>query len=49
MQTKVTLQLFIEHEKEGTYFTLPFTVPPGTAAMSLFYRYSRHLEGEVPA
>jgi hypothetical protein len=43
----LTLQLFIEHAREGTYFTLSFTMPPDTASFSLTYRYERQHENEV--
>ncbi len=36
------IQYFIGHEREGTYFTLPFTMPPETESLSLTYRYERH-------
>ena len=42
-----TIQFFVEHEREGTYFTLPFTMPPDTEAFSLTYRYERHHESEI--
>jgi len=41
-----TLQIHIEPERAGTYFTLPFTVPPGIEALSLTYRYERHYQEE---
>ena len=49
MQNMMTLQLFIEHAREGTYFTLPFSMPADTASMSLAYSYPRHLESEAQA
>ena len=39
--TKIILELFIEHAQEGDYITLPFNMPPGTAAMTLRYEYQR--------
>jgi hypothetical protein len=46
MQGKKVLELFIDHTKEGTYFTLPFTMPPDTESMTLRYLYERHHESE---
>lgn len=40
----LSLTLQIEHEREGSYFTLPFTMPENTAGFSLAYRYERHRE-----
>jgi hypothetical protein len=49
MKTVVVHELFIEHAKEGAYFTLPFNMPEGTAALGLAYRYARHQEYETQA
>ncbi len=46
MQKKLTLPLFIEHDREGAYFTLPFTMPADTEQLILSYRYDRHIESE---
>ena len=48
MQTQLTLDLFIEHNREGTYLTLPFSMPAGTESLTLAYRYERHHETETP-
>lgn len=48
MQNKLTLPLFIDHARQGSYFTLPFTMPPDTAALSLSYHYERHHESQAP-
>ena len=48
MQEKLELRLFIEHGRQGTYFTLPFTMPPDVESMVLRYSYDRHLERELP-
>jgi hypothetical protein len=48
-QNKYTLQLSIEHSRQGSYFTLPFNMPAGTAALSLAYHYERHHESQSPA
>ena len=39
---KLSLEIFIEHSQEGDYITLPFNMPPDTAAMTLSYHYARH-------
>ena len=49
MTQKKTLELFIEHDREGSYFTLPFTMPPDTESLTLSYHYQRHLEVENQA
>jgi len=46
MQEKMVLKLFVEHNQEGTYFTLPFKLPPNTETLTLGYRYERHRESE---
>ena len=45
---KITLQLFIEPVRAGSYFTLPFTMPPDTAGLSLTYHYERQHESDLP-
>ncbi|MGI6615478.1 MAG: PHP domain-containing protein [Dethiobacteria bacterium] len=47
MDNRLELNLFIEPGREGTYFTLPFTMPPDVESMSLRYRYDRHLESQI--
>jgi hypothetical protein len=32
----------VDHDREGTYLTLPFTMPEDTESFSLAYRYDRH-------
>jgi hypothetical protein len=39
--SRITLELFIDHAQEGDYITLPFNMPPDTAAMTLRYEYQR--------
>ncbi len=46
MQRIKVIELFIEHDREGTYFTLPFTMPPDTEKLTLSYMYERHRESE---
>lgn len=41
MENKVTIPLFIAKGREGTYFTLPFTVPADVESLTLAYRYPR--------
>jgi hypothetical protein len=45
--TQQTIQFFVGHEREGTYFTVPFTMPPNTESFSLSYRYERHHESAI--
>jgi hypothetical protein len=45
---KLTLSLFIEPGRAGSYFSLPFSMPAGTAALSLTYRYERQHESASP-
>jgi len=46
--TRMQIPLFIEHSKQGTYFTIPFTMPDTTEILSLSYHYGRHRESESP-
>jgi hypothetical protein len=47
IETRLTIPLFIGHERQGTYFTLPFTMPPDTEVFSLSYDYERRHESEI--
>jgi hypothetical protein len=47
-EIKLQIPLFIEHNRQGTYFTLPFTMPENTEVFSLSYAYTRHQETQVP-
>ncbi len=47
MAETISLQLFIAPTQAGTYFTLPFTMPPDTERLHLTYRYERHHEAET--
>lgn len=49
MDTTFTIQLLIEPEREGSYFTLPFTLPAGTEVLRLAYHYERYSESKSPA
>src|SRR4030043_228047 len=46
-ETRMKIPLLIEHSRQGTYFTLPFTMPANTASFSLTYSYKRHNETEI--
>jgi len=43
-ETGMQIPLFIEHGRQGTYFTLPFTMPANTESFTLTYQYQRHHE-----
>lgn len=42
MQNQQILELFIQPEQQGTYFTLPFAMPADTEEFTLQYSYDRH-------
>ena len=42
MTKKKEIEIFIEPAQEGSYITLPFEMPPETAAMQLSYTYKRY-------
>lgn len=44
MDNQVTLNLFVDHSREGSYFTLPFSMPPDTERLKLSYHYDRRPE-----
>jgi hypothetical protein len=44
--TCIQIPLFVDHRQQGTYFTLPFTMPANIESFSLTYRYERHFESE---
>lgn len=44
MPKTITLNPFIDHSREGEYFTLPFTVPPNIESLTLRYAYDRRPE-----
>jgi len=48
VSTETRLEVFIPHEREGEYFTLPFEMPPHTASMTLTYTYERGPTDTVP-
>jgi PHP domain len=47
IETRIQIPLFIEQGRQGTYFTLPFTMPDNTETFSLTYHYERHHESET--
>lgn len=47
-QTKMVLELYIAHDQEGSYLTLPFAMPPDTETFTLNCRYERSREKPVP-
>ena len=46
LETRTHIPLFIDHSRQGTYFTLPFTMPANIESFCLTYRYERHHETE---
>jgi hypothetical protein len=48
-ESKTQIPLFIERARQGTYFTLPFTMPDGVETFSLTYSYQRHRADETRA
>jgi hypothetical protein len=40
-EKKIQIPLFIEHSRQGSYFTLPFSMPPSIERFSLTYHYER--------
>src|SRR4030042_5539154 len=49
IESRQQIPLFIEHARQGPYFTLPFSMPANTESFTLSYRYERHRETEVLA
>lgn len=46
VQNNLTLNLMIRPDQQGSYFNLPFNMPPDTEKLTLSYRYERHREQE---
>lgn len=46
IETHTRIPLFVDHNRQGTYFTLPFSMPANSESFSLTYRYERHSESE---
>ena len=49
IETAQTIDFLVGHEREGTYFTIPFEMPANVESFSLNYRYERHRESNLPA
>ncbi len=47
-QTHTHIPLFIEHARQGEYFTIPFKMPENVEVFSLSYRYERRPPKEIP-
>lgn len=47
METKLNLEFFIEHDKQGLYLLLPFEMPADVESLGLSYQYMRHQESEL--
>lgn len=46
IETRLQIPLFVEHDRQRTYFTIPFSMPANTETFSLRYRYERYQESE---
>ncbi len=44
MNETLKKEIFIHFDKQGSYFTVPFTMPPDTEQLTLRYSYERHHE-----
>lgn len=49
MQTKLHLEMFIEHEQQGMYLFLPFSMPENVETLKLRYDYPRYTGSETAA
>lgn len=47
MQNKISLDVDINHARQGEYFTIPFEVPAGIETLTLKYRYQRRLAERI--
>jgi hypothetical protein len=45
-ETRIQIPFFIEHGRQGTYFSIPFSMPENTESFSLTYSYERHHKSE---
>lgn len=45
--SNLQIPLFIDHVRQGTYFTIPFTMPTNIEIFSLSYQYARHQQTEI--
>lgn len=46
--SKLQIPLFIEHAEQGTYFTIPFTMPENIETFTISYSYERRHHEEIP-
>ncbi|MGE5124228.1 MAG: PHP domain-containing protein, partial [Acidobacteriaceae bacterium] len=47
IEIRMRIPLFIEHARQGEYFTLPFTMPDNVEVFSLSYAYDRRPPSEI--
>ncbi len=47
MPETTTINFLIDPSRQGSYFTIPFNMPPDTSAFSLAYRYERYQENKT--
>ena len=47
MENPLQIQVFIGHEQEGQYLTVPFNMPLNIESFTLKYRYERHRDGRM--
>ena len=47
MNDRVVIDILVPPEKQGSYFTVPFTMPAGVESMTLQYHYPRHGQDET--
>jgi hypothetical protein len=45
--SKLEIPLFIEHARQGTYFTIPFAMPENIETFTLTYHYERHRQAPI--
>ncbi len=46
-ETHKQIPLFIEHARQGTYFTIPFTMPEDIESLTITYQYQRQQESQT--
>ncbi len=45
--SSIEISLFIEHGRQGTYFTVPFTMPSDVEGFAISYHYERYQHSET--
>ena len=45
--SSIEISVFIEHARQGTYFTVPFTMPSDVEGFAISYRYERYKHSEI--